>query len=250
MQESIFTSIIIITFAFSIILIGVILLINKYHKSIELKNKEIFSSIILAEEKERERLSRDVHDELGGLITSARLKLGSIAISDLGKDDKDKLIEVEDVLEMASISARNASLELSPVALKKFGLEGASNTFPNLYKTHQAIFEINCIVHELNSSVEIGIYRIISEIVNNSIKYSNASKIKIDLNINGKEELIVSVFDDGIGFDLKNISDKSNGVRNIKNRCKVLNGQLNILTSPGNGVQYVIKFKKEHYVSR
>jgi signal transduction histidine kinase len=99
MQESIFTSIIIITFAFSIILIGVILLINKYHKSIELKNKEIFSSIILAEEKERERLSRDVHDELGGLITSARLKLGSIAISDLGKDDKDKLIEVEDVLE-------------------------------------------------------------------------------------------------------------------------------------------------------
>lgn len=250
MQETILSSIIITTAAFCIILVGVMLLVNKYHRSIEAKNKEMYSSIILAEEKERERLSRDVHDELGGLITSARLKIGSIAISNLEKDDKDKLIEVEEVLEMASVSARNASLELSPVALKNFGLDGALNTFPNLYKTHQAIFEVNCSVYDLNSSVEIGVYRIISEIVNNAIKYSNASKIKIDLNINNKDELIISVFDDGIGFDLKNISDKSNGVRNIKNRCKMLNGQLDILTSPGNGCKYEIKFNKEHYVSR
>ncbi len=250
MQESIFTSIIIITFAFSIILIGVILLINTYHKSIELKNKEIFTSIILAEEKERERLARDVHDELGGIITSARLKIGSIAADDLAKEDQLKLIEVEAVLEMASVSARNASMALSPVALKKFGLEGALNTFPNLYSTHQAVFEINCTVHELNSSVEIGIFRMISEIVNNSIKYAQAKNINIDLSINDKEDLIITVLDNGIGFDLKLISENSNGIRNIQNRCEVLNGQLRIDTTPGNGCQYTITFKKEYYEKR
>jgi signal transduction histidine kinase len=250
MQEKIFTSIVLISIVLILILIGVVLIMIKYYQSKVKHNKELYSSIILAEEKERERLARDVHDELGGIITSARLKIGSVASDDLAKEDQLKLIEVEAVLEMASVSARNASMALSPVALKKFGLEGALNTFPNLYSTHQAVFEINCTVHELNSSVEIGIFRMISEIVNNSIKYAQAKNINIDLSINDKEDLIITVLDNGIGFDLKLISENSNGIRNIQNRCEVLNGQLRIDTTPGNGCQYTITFKKEYYEKR
>jgi len=250
MQEKIFTSIVLISIVLILILIGIVLIMIKYYQSKVKHNKELYSSIILAEEKERERLARDVHDELGGIITSARLKIGSIAADDLAKEDQLKLIEVEAVLEMASVSARNASMALSPVALKKFGLEGALNIFTNLYSTHQSVFEINCTVHELNSSAEIGIFRMISEIVNNSIKYAQAKNINIDLSINDKEELIITVLDNGIGFDLKLISENSNGIINIQNRCEVLNGQLHIVTTPGNGCLYTIKFKKEYYEKR
>jgi signal transduction histidine kinase len=250
MQETILSSIIIITAAFCVILVGVLLLVNKYHRSIEAKNKEMFSSIIFAEEKERERLSRDVHDELGGLITSARLTLGSLVIDKLNREDTLKLIRIEEVLEMASISARNASLELSPIALSKFGLEGALNTFPNLYTSHDAKIDIMCKVENLNSSVEIGIFRIISEIINNSIKYSQAKDIYINVFIDTREDLNIEVGDNGIGFELDSISEKSNGLKNISNRCKVLNGQLSITTSKGNGCHYRIKFNKENYGKR
>lgn len=222
----------------------------KYYQSKEKHNKELYSSIILAEEKERERLSRDVHDELGGLITSARLTLGSLVIDKLNREDTLKLIRIEEVLEMASISARNASLELSPIALSKFGLEGALNTFPNLYTSHDAKFDINCNVENLNSSVEIGIFRIISEIINNSIKYSQAKEIYINVFIDANEDLNIEVGDNGIGFELDSISEKSNGLKNISNRCKVLNGRLVVNTSAGNGCHYRIKFNKENYGKR
>jgi signal transduction histidine kinase len=250
MQETILSSIIIITAAFCIILVGVLLLVNKYYKSIELKNKQMYASILQAEEKERERLSRDVHDELGGLITSARLTLGSMVIDKLNREDAIKLSRIEEVLEMASISARNASLELSPIALSKFGLEGALNTFPNLYTSHDAKFDINCNAENLNSSVEIGIFRIISEIINNSIKYSQAKDIYIKVFIDAQEDLNIEVGDNGIGFELDSISEKSNGLKNISNRCKVLNGKLVINTSVGNGCHYHIKFNKENYGKR
>lgn len=250
MQESIFSSIIILSLTFFAISIGIILIMNKYHKSIELKNKEMFKSIILAEEKERERLSRDVHDELGGLITSARLTLGSLVIDKLNSEDILKLTRIEEVLEMASITARNASLELSPIALSKFGLEGALKTFPNLYNSHDAKFDINCNVEYLNSSVEIGIFRMISEIINNSIKYSQAKEIYIKVFIDANEDLNIEVGDNGIGFELASISEKSNGLKNISNRCKVLDGRLTITTSKESGCHYRIKFNKENYGKR
>jgi signal transduction histidine kinase len=210
----------------------------------------MYSSIILAEEKERERLSRDVHDELGGLITSSRLTLESIYLEDKDSETIEKVNRIISILEMASLSARNASLELSPIALQNFGLKGALDTFPNLYTSHNAKFDINCNVENLNSSVEIGIFRIISEIINNSIKYSQANDIYVKVYIDAHDDLILEIGDNGIGFELDSISEKSNGLRNISNRCKVLNGRLVITTSKGNGCHYLIKFNKENYGKR
>lgn len=247
MQENIFYSIIILSISFCTILIAIILIINRYHRNIEAKNKEMYKSIILAEEKERERLSRDVHDELGGLITSSRLTLESIYLDDKDPETIEKINRIINILEMASLSARNASMELSPIALQNFGLKGALETFPNLYRSYNGVFDIKCNVDALNSSVEIGIFRIISEILNNSVKYSNANKIYVDVFVDDHSDLNVLVGDNGNGFDINTISEKSNGVKNIKNRCKVLNGQLIISTSLGNGCSYHIKFKKEFY---
>lgn len=247
MQEKIFTSIVLVSIVLILISIGVVLIMIKYYQSKEKHNKELYSSIILAEEKERERLSRDVHDELGGLITSSRLTLESIYLDDKDPETIEKVNRIISILEMASLSARNASLELSPIALQNFGLKGALDTFQNLYKSFNGDIDIKCSVDSLNSSIEIGIFRIVSEILNNSVKYSSANKIFVNVFIDDYSDLNVIVGDNGIGFDINTISEKSNGVKNIKNRCKVLNGQLNINTSLGNGCCYQIKFKKEYY---
>lgn len=247
MQEKIFTSIVLVSIVLILVMISVVLIMIKYYQSKEKHNKELYSSIILAEEKERERLSRDVHDELGGLITSSRLTLESVYLDDKDPETIEKINRIINILEMASLSARNASMELSPIALQNFGLKGALETFPNLYKSYNGVFDIKCNVDALNSSVEIGIFRIISEILNNSVKYSNANKIYVDVFVDDHSDLNVLVGDNGNGFDINTISEKSNGVKNIKNRCKVLNGQLIISTSLGNGCSYHIKFKKEFY---
>ena len=246
MQEKIFTSIVLVSIVLILVMISVVLIMIKYYQSKEKHNKELYSSIIHAQEKERERLSRDVHDELGGLITSSRLTLESIDLTNKDKDTIGKINHLINVLEMASIAARNASLELSPIALQKFGIKGALDAFPDIYKSFNGIFVINCNVDNLNSSIEIGIYRIISEIINNSIKYSNANKLFIELLIDENSDLNVKISDNGIGFD-RNLINKGNGIKNIENRCKVLNGQLNIVTSVGKGCKYFIKFKKEYY---
>lgn len=250
MQEQIFTSIVLVSIVLLVVLISIVLIMMRYYQSKEKHNKELYSSIILTQEKERERLSRDVHDELGGLITSSRLTLESIDLTNKDEETSDKITHIINVLEMASNAARNASLELSPIALQKFGLNGALNTFPDLYKSFKGVFAINCSVNELNSSIEIGIYRIISEIINNSIKYSNANKIFIEVFIDESSDLNVKVGDNGVGFDLNNLSNRGNGIKNIENRCKVLNGTLIITTSLGNGCFYHIKFKREYYGKR
>lgn len=247
MQEKVYVSIVIISIILVIISVGVFMLLLTYFKNKSKMLTDMFNAIILAEEKERERLSRDVHDELGGLITSSRLTLESIVLDDKDPETQEKVNRIISVLEMASLAARNASLELSPIALKNFGLKGALETFPNLYKSYNGVFDIKCKVDTLNSSVEIGTFRIISEILNNSVKYSNANKIYVNVFVDDNSDLNVMVGDNGNGFDINTISEKSNGIRNIKNRCKVLNGQLIINTSLGNGCSYHIKFKKEFY---
>ena len=245
MQETIFTSIILITIVMTLVLISIVLIMVRYYQSKEKHNKELYSSIILAEEKERERLSRDVHDELGGLLTSSRLSLESIYLEDKDIETKEKINHLISVLEMASISARNAALELSPVELSEFGLAGALKMFPNLYQSFNGVFDIKCSVPPLNSSIEIGIFRIISEIINNSIKYSEGKYIYANIFIDETEQLNVKIGDNGKGFDINNISTKSNGIKNIQNRCKVLNGKFHL--SAKKGSHYHLRFKKEYY---
>jgi len=229
-------------------LISIVLIMIKYYKSKEKHNKELYSSIIQAQEKERERLSRDVHDELGGLITSSRLSLESIYINDKDDETKEKIDHISKVLEMASIAARNAALELSPVEIKKYGLKGAIQMFPNLYQSYNGVFDIKCDIPPLNLSLEISLFRIISEIINNSIKYSKSKYIYANIFIDESETLNIKIGDNGIGFDLKSVSDKSNGIKNIENRCKILNGKFNIKTNEG--CHYHLTFKKLDYGKR
>jgi signal transduction histidine kinase len=248
MQETIYISIVILSLIFIVITIGLVLILIRYYQSKEKHNKELYSSIIQAQEKERERLSRDVHDELGGLITSSRLSLASIYIDDKDDETKEKIDHISKVLEMASISARNAALELSPVEIKNYGLKGAIQMFPNLYQSYHGVFDIKCEIPALNPSLEISLFRIISEIINNSIKYSRAKYIYATIFIDDSDNLNIKIGDNGVGFDLNTISNKSNGIKNIENRCKVLNGKFSIKTTEG--CHYHLTFKKSDYDKR
>lgn len=250
MQERIFFSIVLISIIFIILLIGIILIMIRFYKSKEKHERELYSSVLLAEEVERERISRDIHDDLGGLITSSRLTLGSIMMNKYDTETITKLNHLMSVLEMASIAAKNVSLELSPEALSKYGLQGAIRSIPNLYKSFKGVFDIKCDDIELNSSVEIGIFRILSEVINNAVKYSEANCIYINVFIDENDSLNIKVGDNGKGFEVNAITPTSNGISNIKNRCKILNGQFNINTSLWNGCHYHLKFKKQFYAKK
>lgn len=245
MEETIFLSIVIITIAFAVILTGLIIILNKYHKGIEQKNKEIYASILDAEEKERERISRDIHDELGGLITSSRLSLGSIELEKLNDSDHDKIKSVISVLELASKTARNVSMELSPEAIQKYGLSGALNSLKQIYSTYNGKIEIQCELQKLETKFEIALYRIASEMMNNAIKYSKAKNITLKI-IEDESRFIHIIYDDdGIGFSYKEGETVGNGLNNIKYRCEILNGKFELTTSTNMGCKYHLTFKQK-----
>lgn len=153
----------------------------------------------------------------------------------------DQLKHLSDVVLQASKSAKTASNALTPNSVSKYGLKGAIVDLPNIYRFASVqldiIYELN---RSLDSFVEISIYRIVNEIVNNSVKYAQAKNIHVYIRENETGKIEIEVGDNGIGFDESAVLESSNGIRNIKNRVDLLKGNLQLITAKGKGCVYHI----------
>lgn len=220
------------------------------------EQKQTSYAIISGQEKERKRMSQEIHDGIGQMLTA--LKFGVEAIP--AKDDKsDKLLQdLKGQLHDIIREIRRISSDLLPSVLDDFGLVAALR---DLVKTvgysHTGIElleEPGIEKIHVNKTVEIGVYRVVQEAVNNSLKYSDASEIKIKLS-SDFEFLHVSVEDNGRGFDIKKamIDSKStksgNGLANMHERAELINGQLAIISTKGKGtvVSLQIPIEQEVY---
>lgn len=240
MQETIIQSIVATTIIFSLLFGSFMYVVIRYFKNQKEKEREIFTAVIKAQEQERQVISSDIHDDLGALLTSARISIEDVLTDYSNPTKKDTIKHVAEVLEMASRSAKNASNALSPTLLNKYGLKGAISDLPNLYKSSTIQFNINYqIKKELDNYIEIIIYRIINEIVNNSVKYANCSVIDISIFEEGPK-IRINIDDNGVGFDMLSINENANGIKSIRNRVSFLKGKINITTSQGNGCSYSI----------
>ena len=199
-------------------------------------------SLLEGQETERKRLAQEIHDGLGPLLSTIRLNIESISSHEkLDQQIQQRLGRVESLVNEVTQDMRDISHALMPSAIVDFGLTTALENLCKKANESENIkidFFSKNIADRLDEQTELGLFRIGQELLNNALKYSKAENIHVQL-IRHPDNLVLTVEDDGIGFDLKKTTertDKGIGLRNIETRVQLLNGTYDIETSPNNGV--------------
>jgi len=233
--------------------IGVFMIqkIFKYMKKVEdsrrLTEKMFLNTIIQTEEKERKRFAKDLHDGLGPLLSSVKMSVSSLSQMKHDESSREIVENTEIVINEAIKSLKEISDNLSPHILNNFGLVRALNNFTNKINITKTI-RINLLTElkdeRFDDNVEVVLYRVICELINNTIKHAQAKKINISLNKDG-EYLNIVYKDDGKGFDVDNVinqpASSGMGFSNIYSRINSLKGEINIESEHKKGTLVTIK---------
>ena len=208
----------------------------------EQEQKIISYSIINGQEKERKRIAAEIHDGIGQMLTSLRMKLEFTDSKHEGFG-QDMLI-LSDLLHNIINETKKICSDLLPSVLDDFGLSAAVRELQKICeKTTEIIFELEdlLVADKLPKEVEIGIFRILQEGLNNAIKHSEGTNIFIHLSY-ADNNVCMLVRDNGKGFLFnekkllnKEFIAKSNGLKNMKERAELLGGSFNVSSSPGKG---------------
>lgn len=203
------------------------------------KHKEILRAVIKAEEKERNRIARDIHDGASPILSTIKLLSQSLVHCEDEILQKKLLTRIENAVREAITSLSEISIKLSPHILQNFGVVEAIRNFTKEISSIKNIkFNFRTSLKErLNENIEITIYRIVIELINNTLKYADASNVEIVL-LKGRN-ISLTYNDDGKGFDVDNILKKKKGMglHNLKTRVESVNGRYNIYSAPGKGVR-------------
>ena len=233
--------------------IGVFMIqkIFKYMKRVEdsrrLTEKMFLNTIIQTEEKERKRFAKDLHDGLGPLLSTVKMSVSSLAQMKHDDISREIVENTEIVINEAIKSLKEISDNLSPHILNNFGLVRALNNFSNkinIARTIKINMESDLKDERFDTNVEVVLYRVVCELINNTIKHAKAKKIDISLAKEG-DYLIIVYKDDGKGFDVNKVIEQPSatgmGLSNIYSRINSLKGEINIESEYRKGTFVTIK---------
>jgi|SRR6056297_509512 len=204
------------------------------------EEKKVLNAIMMTEERERKRFAKDLHDGLGPLLSTVK-----ISISALLKSEKDpKNIEIikntDNIVNEAIKSIKDISNNLSPHVLNNFGLAKAIKNFTdNINKLNKVAihFHSNMLDQRINQNIEIILYRIVCELIHNSIQHAEADCIEISLT--HKNDVIDLFYDDdgnGFAFTYDSIrKNKGSGLQNMISRLESIHGYYEIESNNGKG---------------
>lgn len=204
-----------------------------------LTEKRILNTVLRTEEKERLRFSKELHDGLGPLLSSAKLSLSALKGSQNSEADKEIIDNANYVIEEAIRSLREISNNLSPHILNDFGLARGVGNFINKLPSqanYKIDFTTNLKNQRFDTDVEVILYRVVCELINNSIKHSGGTHIALSIEQQG-DVLAVEYTDNGKGFNPDAMLDVGMGLSNIASRISSLKGTYNIASTRGKGMR-------------
>jgi signal transduction histidine kinase len=219
--------------------------VDKYNEQIATQ-KMISSKIIDAQEEERKRVAKDIHDGIGQMLTALKFTVESININKIASS-AEKIGNLNSLTKQIIKGVRMATFNLTPPELTDHGISSAIQTLTTQLSkltSKNIVFENKTNFYErLDSLVETNLYRITQEAVNNAIKYAKSNFILVNIKHN-KDVLSITIEDDGIGFDLKSVkkvdSGKGMGLLFMEERVKYIDGRLFINSEKEKGTQIVI----------
>lgn len=202
--------------------------------------REILKTRLEMRERTLKSISQEIHDNVGQVLSLANLILSSLEL-----EDNDTLKEkIENVMQLVSKSIndlRNISKMMDPENIARQGLSACLQfELSLLEKTGAFVTRFEQVGEEvqIESSKLLLIYRIIQETINNVIKHSKATKL--DLIIGFGDSLVISIQDDGIGYDPKSDSQGS-GMRNMKSRAELISGKIGVESKFGLGTKITLE---------
>lgn len=209
--------------------------------------RKVLSSVIQTEEKERERFSKDMHDGIGPLLSTIKLYVNELGSAEIGKKEKIEFVnQVNKMLDDAVTSIREISNNLMPRVIHEYGLVKALKAFcEKINQTGKIHVDFNTtgIEYSLDRNVQLILFRVISELLTNTIKHAKAKNAYIQLQKTG-ENISLIFTDDGIGFDSKTVMENKGtgiGLKSIVSRIKSINGSCEITSSVSNGFKINIE---------
>lgn len=204
-------------------------------------DRKLSEMLVEAEQNERERIARDLHDSV-----CQKLAVVQMQVSMIDTPQQEKLSEIADLLKASASDVRNISHNLFPRDLEKGILAALTHLCEqNNYLNKNLKFEFKpdaqFVNHSFSRNIELVLYRIVQELTNNAIKYSGASHIIISLGLR-QRTILLAVDDDGVGFDTDKIGESTGiGLKNIFERIRRISGKVSVVSERSGGTHFNIE---------
>ncbi|PWT96029.1 MAG: sensor histidine kinase [Bacteroidetes bacterium] len=216
-------------------------IIRQQRRTLSLNQEKILAEITTLE-NERRRIASDLHDEIGPLLSAVKLQINSVE----SEDSNDKMLIDKSSSQIDEIISkmREISNNLMPNTLVRKGLVSALEEFTGtLNKTNQLRINFSADPEvKLSKEKEVNIYRMVQEIIHNTIKHAKATELNIRLQTKDND-LILITEDNGIGFnfDTRLKENSGLGLRNLSSRTEIMGGTHHFYSQPGKGTKYVFE---------
>lgn len=209
---------------------------------------ETMSSMLQGQEVERERIARDLHDSLGGLLSTVKLHFDAIQAKNPDITKHKEYNKAYTLLDEACNEVRTISNNMQPGALLKMGIVPAIHDLVNRIESEETPhieFIFYGALNDLPIVLTLHIYRIVQELLFNCIKHAHAKEVLIQL-IRNEEDLEIMVEDDGVGYDPQDVR-KGMGTENVMARVNFLKGEISVHSVIGTGTttSITIPFNQE-----
>ncbi len=212
--------------------------------------ENLSSEVIHAQEEERKRISRDLHDEIGQILTAVSFNIEYLNQASLDCSDEiaEKLNGIKSLIKKSIKSVHEFSHDLRPSVLDALGFVSAirsqARNFRELTDINVKFKKID-VSHEIDDNKQIVLYRIFQEGLNNIAKHSQAKNVQIELFTN-KNSITMVVSDDGLGFNINELDEKYSGkgglgLKGMKERIKLIGGKLNLVSKPKQGTTIFVE---------
>ncbi|MDD5435569.1 MAG: histidine kinase, partial [Nitrospira sp.] len=210
---------------------------------------QLLNSVIDAQEQERRRIARELHDEYGQTLTGLLMTVESVenSLPPEATYLRERLANTRNVVSRAIQGMRQLIMDLRPPSLEELGLVTAVKTYVHRQFNDgiEPIINIRGITGRLPSLLEVTIFRIIQESVHNIVKHARAKNVIINLSLQDKK-ILLTVEDDGRGFDIDTLLSGVSGIRTwgilgIRERTELIGGKFNIKSEKGKGTRIEIE---------
>lgn len=214
--------------------------------------KQVINSLIEGEERERRRVAMELHDGLGQYLSAANMTFDAILeyTKAMPEEQHEQYKHGLGLLKHAIKESRSVAQNLLPKAIEDFGLALAVEALVEDYEKNtdiQFYYYQNVDGYNISQSIEINLFRMIQETLNNALKHANCTKIDVQI-VKDDTDIVCTIEDNGVGFEFNEQKKISGlGMQSLQTRSKALNGELDIITAPGKGtlISIIIPLNRE-----
>lgn len=225
--------------------------INLQQKLKQIEQEEelkLAQAILNGEERERQRVAKDLHDGLGGMLTGIKLKFASWSAQHLKNNQSEQFDEILEQLNITTSELRSVARNLMPESLLKNGLSYALSDLCEFYSNNRV--KVNFVNLNLQENFplnfQINVYRIIQELLSNAVKHAKATSILVQCS-QEENSMLITVDDNGIGMDVEKAKEsKSLGIKSLQNRVDLLNGKMEIISEKNKGTSVNIELPAQY----